>query len=54
MVDGEKRQQNESQAQHDAIVREIEKLQAAIAQATTHADHAHNTSLQLSQEVSHC
>ncbi|XP_071552978.1 uncharacterized protein RASSF8 isoform X2 [Panulirus ornatus] len=51
MSDEKQRGQEEAKAQQEAIVREIEKLQTAIAQANAQAEHAQLTSQQLLQEV---
>lgn len=52
MSEEKQRGQEEAKAQQEAIVREIEKLQTAIAQANAQAEHAQLTSQQLLQEVS--
>ena len=51
MNDEKQRTQEEAQAQQDAMMREIEKLQAAITEATAQAEHAQLASQQLMQEV---
>lgn len=54
MTEERQRCQEEARAQQDAMVREIEKLQAAISQATVQAEHAQQASQQLAQEVHFC
>lgn len=51
MTEERQRCQEEARAQQDAMVREIEKLQAAISQATVQAEHAQQASQQLAQEM---
>lgn len=51
MSEEQKRGQEAAVAQQEAMVREIDKLHTAIAQATAQAQHAHGQSQQLIQEV---
>lgn len=52
MTEEHKRSQEEARAQQEAMVREIDKLQTAIAQANAQAEHAQLQSQQILQEVS--
>lgn len=52
MTEEQQRSQEEARAQQEAMVREIDKLQAAIAQASAQAEHAQLQSQQILQEVS--
>ncbi|XP_045127413.1 flocculation protein FLO11-like isoform X3 [Portunus trituberculatus] len=51
MDEEHQRSEEEARAQQDAMVREIEKLQAAIAQASAQAEHAQVQSQQILQEM---
>ena len=51
MDEEHQRSEEEARAQQEAMVREIEKLQAAIAQASAQAEHAQVQSQQILQEV---
>ncbi|KAK7078911.1 Ras association domain-containing protein 8 [Halocaridina rubra] len=51
MNDERQRHQEEAQAQQDAMMREIEKLQTAITEATAQAENAQLASQQLMQEM---
>ncbi|KAK3881839.1 hypothetical protein Pcinc_013745 [Petrolisthes cinctipes] len=51
MSEEQKRGQEAAVAQQEAMVREIDKLHTAIAQATAQAQHAHGQSQQLQQEM---
>lgn len=51
MNEEHQRSEEEAQAQQEAMVREIEKLQAAIAQASAQAEHAQVQSQQILQEM---
>lgn len=51
MNEEQQRSQEEARAQQEAMVREIDKLQTAIAQANAQAEHAQLQSQQIIQEV---
>lgn len=51
MSEEHQRSEEEARAQQEAMMREIEKLQAAIAQASAQAEHAQVQSQQILQEV---
>lgn len=51
MTEEQQRSQEEARAQQEAMVREIDKLQAAIAQANAQAEHAQLQSQQILQEM---